>query len=652
MSSVALVTGGGTGIGAAIARRLSADGYDVAVTGRRAGPVEDVAAEVDGLAVVADMGVAADAERAVAETVERFGGLDALVLNAGIGGVGSLLELEPEVFEDVLRVNVTGAFLTARAAIPHLLDRGGVIVSIASVSALRAAPGSLAYCSSKAALAMLTQCIALDHGSDGVRANCLCPGWVRTPMADSEMDALGLDSREGSLRRRDAGRSPAAPERAGGDRCRRRVAPLGGCLLPQRRGDPGRRRRLGRRRRQPRVREGAESRSPGLSRLSVAGVDVSPDHFIGGERVPSDRDLVDLSPIDGQPLGEIARGGQPEAQLAVAAAQEAFPALGGARPGRSRRASAPPRRPDRRERRASRPGRVRRHGHAAPLAEGAPDQPWRAQLPQLRRSCGRLRGAGLGLERHPQPRRADAERSRGRDHALERALHALHLEDRTRARRRVHGDPEAGRVVPLSCSLLADLTVEAGFPPGVFNVVQGIGEEVGAALVSHPGVRRISFTGSPETARHIGVAAAQNIVPFTGELGGKGPLLVFEDCDLEAAARKAAGQYDDAGQVCLAGTRLLVQESVADPFLELFHRFSDEHVLGDPRADDTTVTPLIHRDHLERVAGFVERARANGDEIVRGGHRAERGGLFYEPTLVVPVRTRARSCNARSSDRC
>ena len=170
---------------------------------------------------------------------------------------------------------------------------------------------------------------------------------------------------------------------------------------------------------------------------------------------------------------------------------------------------------------------------------------------------------------------------------------------------------------PLSCSLLADLVAEAGFPPGVFNIVQGIGEEIGAALVEHPGVSRISFTGSPETARHIGVAAAHNIVPFTGELGGKGPLLVFADCDLEAAARKAAGQFDDAGQVCLAGTRILVDEAVAEPFLELFHRFADEHVLGDPRADDTTVTPLIHREHFDRVAGFVERARANGDEIVR-----------------------------------
>jgi betaine-aldehyde dehydrogenase/5-carboxymethyl-2-hydroxymuconic-semialdehyde dehydrogenase len=189
---------------------------------------------------------------------------------------------------------------------------------------------------------------------------------------------------------------------------------------------------------------------------------------------------------------------------------------------------------------------------------------------------------------------------------------------------------------PLSASLLADLTVEAGFPPGVFNVVQGIGEEAGAALVSHPGVRRVSFTGSPETARHIGRAAAENIVPFTGELGGKGPLLVFAAADLDAAAAKAAGQYDDAGQVCLAGTRILVEESVRDAFLERLHAGIDGHVLGDPRDEATTVSPLIHREHLERVAGFVDRARASGDRIVRGGHLAERGGLWYEPTLIEP----------------
>jgi betaine-aldehyde dehydrogenase/5-carboxymethyl-2-hydroxymuconic-semialdehyde dehydrogenase len=188
---------------------------------------------------------------------------------------------------------------------------------------------------------------------------------------------------------------------------------------------------------------------------------------------------------------------------------------------------------------------------------------------------------------------------------------------------------------PLSCSLLAELSQEAGFPPGVFNVIQGIGEEAGAALVSHPLVRRVSFTGSPEAARQIGISAARNLVPFTGELGGKGPLIVFEDADLEAAASKAAGQYDDAGQVCLAGTRLLIQESVREQFLERFHAAVDKQVLGDPADDATTISPLIHPDHLARVEGFVERAKAEGHHLLRGGQRLK--GLFFEPTLFEPL---------------
>ena len=188
---VALVTGGGTGIGAAIARRLAADGYAVAVTGRRPGPIQEVASEIGGLAVVADTGIAADAARAVEETVDRFGGLDALVCNAGIGGEGSLRDLDPSTWDDVLRTNLTGAFLMARAAIEHLTARRGAIVTVSSAAGLRACPESLAYCASKAGLQMLTQCLAVDHGPEGVRANCVAPGWVRTPMADGEMTALG-----------------------------------------------------------------------------------------------------------------------------------------------------------------------------------------------------------------------------------------------------------------------------------------------------------------------------------------------------------------------------------------------------------------------------------------------------------------------------
>ena len=189
---------------------------------------------------------------------------------------------------------------------------------------------------------------------------------------------------------------------------------------------------------------------------------------------------------------------------------------------------------------------------------------------------------------------------------------------------------------PLSAALLADLTVEAGFPDGVWNLAQGIGEEVGAALVTDPRVKRITFTGSPATARHIGRAAADNIVPFTAELGGKGPLIVFADADLDAAAHRAAWQFDDSGQVCLAGTRLLVEDSVFDEFMVRFNEHADALVLGDPRDDATDIAPLAHADHRVRVHEFVERARAGGDTILRGGNPVE-GSLHYEPTLIEPV---------------
>ena len=188
---------------------------------------------------------------------------------------------------------------------------------------------------------------------------------------------------------------------------------------------------------------------------------------------------------------------------------------------------------------------------------------------------------------------------------------------------------------PLSAALLARLAHEAGMPPGTWNLAQGIGEEVGAALVADPRVRRITFTGSPGTAKHIGKAAAENIVPFTAELGGKGPLVVFADADLDAAAHRAAWQFDDSGQVCLAGTRLLVEESVRDDFLEKFHAHADALVLGDPRKDGTDVAPMVHPEHRDNVHGFVERAHAAGDTIVRGGNKVE-GSLHYEPTLIEP----------------
>ena len=190
MTRSVLVTGGGSGIGAAVARRLAADGYDVVVAGRRPRPLEEVAAEIGGLAVPADCGDREGAEAAVQATVDAHGGIDALAWCAGIAGGGDVVEQDPSGWDEVLRVNLTGFYLTARAALPHLVERRGAIAAVSSVSALSAGAASAAYCTSKAGLNMVVKSIAVDFGGRGVRANAVCPGWIRTAMADGSMDDL------------------------------------------------------------------------------------------------------------------------------------------------------------------------------------------------------------------------------------------------------------------------------------------------------------------------------------------------------------------------------------------------------------------------------------------------------------------------------
>ncbi len=373
-----------------------------------------------------------------------------------------------------------------------------------------------------------------------------------------------------------------------------------------------------------------------MSRVEVAGVAVSPDHFIGGERVASAERFPDRSPIDESLLVEVSRGDAEIVDRAVRSAHDAFPgwaALGpaGRAPFLHRLADLIDANVERlaavecadmamllRSLRARVIGRGARNFRAyADLAVAYEERDWRSN-----NTWNRVQRMPSGPVAVITPWNAPFMLSTWKTAPALAAGCTVVL--------------KPAEWSPLSCSLLADLVQEAGFPPGVFNLVQGIGEEAGAALVSHPLVRRVSFTGSPETGRLIGVAAARNLAPFTAELGGKSPFVVFGDADVEAAAKKAALMYDDSTQNCMAGTRLLVEERINDAFLDSFHRHVDTHVLGDPRDERTTVTPLIHADHLARVEAFVERARVAGDRIVRGGKRAQLGGLFYEPTLVVP----------------
>jgi NAD(P)-dependent dehydrogenase (short-subunit alcohol dehydrogenase family) len=206
---VALVTGGGTGIGAATARRFSAEGAKVVVTGRRPEPVESVAAEIGGLAVPGDASRPEDVRLAVSLAVERFGGLDVVVAGAGGAGTGAVTETTDAEWRSSIDSNLTSAFLTAREAVPAMIARGGgSLVIIASEAAVVAGPEMAGYATSKTALLGLTRSLAVDYGPRGVRVNAICPGWVRTPMADEVMDDLAAKH---SLSREEAYRRACAP---------------------------------------------------------------------------------------------------------------------------------------------------------------------------------------------------------------------------------------------------------------------------------------------------------------------------------------------------------------------------------------------------------------------------------------------------------
>jgi meso-butanediol dehydrogenase/(S,S)-butanediol dehydrogenase/diacetyl reductase len=193
---IALITGGGTGIGAATARLFAAEGARVVVTGRRPEPLEAVARETGGVAVPGDAASPEDVRTAVEAALDRFGGLDVVVAAAGGIGTPAVADTEPKRWEASLRSNLTSAFVTARETLPALLARGaGSIVVLASEASLTAPPALAGYVASKTGLLGLVRSLAVDYGRQGIRVNALCPGWVRTPMADAEMDKLAARRR-------------------------------------------------------------------------------------------------------------------------------------------------------------------------------------------------------------------------------------------------------------------------------------------------------------------------------------------------------------------------------------------------------------------------------------------------------------------------
>ena len=371
-----------------------------------------------------------------------------------------------------------------------------------------------------------------------------------------------------------------------------------------------------------------------MGTTKVAGVSVSTDHFIDGKRVESKRKFPTCSPIDGKHLADMSAGGAEEIDAAVTAARRAYPkwaALGpeGRHPILKRFAQA-----------------ILDHGREIAAVETEDN--------------GSLL---IGNSARVVPRAALNIRFFA-DHALKLNDGKI---DSPEVVNHVRFDPAgvaalitpwngpfmlttwkvgpclaAGDTAvvkppewaPLTCSMMADLATEAGLPPGVLNVVHGIGEEAGAALAAHPDIDRLSFTGSTDTARLIGASTARSLTAVSFELGGKSPFIVCADADLEAAAKTAASQYFNAGQVCLAGTRVLAEAKIADEFLEKFRAAATQMAVGDPREKTTQVGPLITPEHYKRVEGFVERAFKAGVKPLWGGHRHQAGQLYFEPTLL------------------
>jgi acyl-CoA reductase-like NAD-dependent aldehyde dehydrogenase len=192
---------------------------------------------------------------------------------------------------------------------------------------------------------------------------------------------------------------------------------------------------------------------------------------------------------------------------------------------------------------------------------------------------------------------------------------------------------------PLTALFVARLCLDAGIPPGVVNVVQGVGAVVGSALVAHPMVDTISFTGSADTGRRIQAAAAPRLKRVSMELGGKSPQIVFNDADLDAAAASVAGAvWGHAGQVCTAGARVLVQRGVHDELVAEVIARSRDIKIGSGFADDTQMGPLISEQQLARVRRYVDIGKAEGAQIVLGGERHGDTGYFHQPTIFTGVR--------------
>ncbi len=373
--------------------------------------------------------------------------------------------------------------------------------------------------------------------------------------------------------------------------------------------------------------------------IEIDGIVVPTGHLIGGRRVwnggPDGYQVI--SPIDGRRLGVIPRGGVAEGDAAVAAAKAAFPAWAALGP--IGRAVVLDRFADAIVERLDDLRVIDTYDHGALLAGRHGDG-----MPRSALNIKFFSDWAVALA-HDTIAGPVVDNSVRYDPAGVCALIVPWNAPLMLGTWKIGPALAAGNTVvvkppefaPLSLSLLGEIAQDAGVPDGVLNILHGTGAEAGDALVRHRDVSRISFTGSPATARVIGAAAAANLTPVSFELGGKSPFVVCADADLKAAARTIGAQFMNAGQVCLAGTRLLVEEPIVDELMGEVLAAVADLVVGDPREKATRVGPLIHPTHAAKVRGLVERAIEAGARPLIGGGPHPHGELYFQPTILTDV---------------
>lgn len=193
-------------------------------------------------------------------------------------------------------------------------------------------------------------------------------------------------------------------------------------------------------------------------------------------------------------------------------------------------------------------------------------------------------------------------------------------------------------ITPYTTHLLAERCIEAGFPPGVLNIVQGMGGKVGAAITAHPGIPAISFTGGTATGARIATTAAPMFKKLSLELGGKNAVLVFSDCDFERmVAETVRSSFSNQGQICLCGSRILVERSMYERFRETFVARVQKLRVGDPADASTDIGAVVSEAHMQKVLGHIELAKEEGGRILCGGERVELDGALAEGWYLAPT---------------